>query len=248
MKALLTLVLSFLCSLAGAQATQLKVAVAANFAAPMEEIAAAFERSTGHKAALSFGSSGKFYAQIKNGAPFQLLLSADSQTPLRLEREGLTVVGTRTTYATGKLVLWSKQVGLIDDQGEVLRLAGFRRIALANPKLAPYGAATVEALSGLGLLEKLRPKFVQGENISQTYQFVATENAALGFVALSQVFSNGKIAAGSGWIVPAELYQPIRQDAVVLARGQDNPAAFDLLSFLRSDTARRIIRAYGYEG
>ncbi len=247
MKALITLGLFTVCFLSRVQAAELKVAVAANFAAPMQEITAAFERNTGHKASLSFGSTGKFYAQVKNGAPFQLLLSADSQTPLRLEHEGLTVMGTRTTYATGKLVLWSKQANLVDDQGEVLRHANFRRIALADPKLAPYGAATVEALSRLGLLAQLKPKFVQGENISQTYQFVATENAALGFVALSQVFSGGKIAEGSGWIVPAALHRPIQQDAVVLARGRDNPAAFELLRFLRSDIARRIMRAYGYE-
>jgi molybdate transport system substrate-binding protein len=248
MKAFVTRGLFTVFFLSSGQAAELKVAVAANFAAPMQEITAAFKRNTGHKAALSFGSTGKFYAQIKNGAPYQLLLSADSQTPLRLEQEGLTVVGTRTTYATGRLVLWSKQAKLVDAQGEVLRLGNFRRIALADPKLAPYGAATVEALSRLGLLAQLKPKFVQGENISQTYQFVATENAALGFVALSQVYSGGKIAEGSGWIVPAALHQPIRQDAVLLARGKDNPAAFELLSFLRSDIARRIMRAYGYEG
>lgn len=247
MKAFITLVLFSVCLLSKGQATELKVAVAANFAAPMQEITALFERDTGHKAALSFGSTGKFYAQVKNGAPFQLLLSADSQTPLRLEREGLTVLGTRTTYATGKLVLWSKQDSLVDARGEVLRGADFRRIALADPKLAPYGAATIEVLSRLGLLAQLKPKFVQGENVSQAYQFVATENAALGFVALSQVFLDGRIVEGSGWIVPAELYQPIHQDAVVLGRGRDNPAAFELLRFLGSDAARRIMRSYGYE-
>jgi molybdate transport system substrate-binding protein len=230
------------------QATPLlKVAVAANFAAPMQEISAAFERETGHRTALAFGSTGKFYAQINNGAPFEILLSADRSTPLKLEQGGLTVVGTRFTYATGKLVLWSKREGFVDGQGEVLRTANFRRIAVANPKLAPYGAATVEVLSRLGLRAQLTPKFVQGENVSQAYQFVATGNAALGFIALSQVFSKGKIARGSAWIVPDELYRPIRQDAVVLAKGRDNPVAHAFARFLRSETARRIIHAYGYE-
>ncbi len=240
------LLLACCCNLA--QAKQLKVAVAANFAAPIKEISAAFERDTGHEAALAFGSTGKFYAQITNGAPFEVLLSADRRVPLKLEQDGLAVAGTRFTYATGKLVLWSKREGFIDDQGEVLRGANFQRIAVANPKLAPYGLATVEVLSRLGLLAQLTPKFVQGENVSQTYQFVATENAALGFIALSQVFSRGKIAEGSAWIVPAELYQPIRQDAVVLAQGRDNPVAYAFTLFLRSATARRIMHAYGYEG
>ncbi|MEZ0308359.1 MAG: molybdate ABC transporter substrate-binding protein [Ramlibacter sp.] len=231
----------------GAHAAELQVAVAANFTAPMQKIATAFEAETGHKLLLSFGSTGKFYAQVRNGAPFQVLLAADDETPARLEKEGLAAGGTRFTYATGRLALWSAQPGVVDDKGDVLRRPGAGRIALADPKLAPYGAAAVEALTKLGLLQALQPRFVQGENIAQAYQFVVTGNAPLGFVALSQVMVDGKIARGSGWVVPSSLHTPIRQDAVVLAGGKDNAAAAALVAFLRSDKARAIIRAYGYE-
>ncbi len=232
---------------ASAQAAEVSVAVAANFTAPMQRIAAAFEQDTGHRAVLAFGSTGKFYAQIKNGAPFQVLLSADDETPARLEREGLGVSGTRFTYAIGRLVLWSRQPGLVDDKGDVLRSGKFERIALADPKLAPYGAAAVEVLNGLGLTSSLAPKFVQGENIAQTYQFVATGNAELGFVALSQVFADGKLTQGSAWMVPASLHAPIRQDAVVLSPGKDSAAAAALMAYLRNDKARAIIRSFGYD-
>lgn len=230
-----------------AQAAEVSVAVAANFTAPMQKIAAAFEQDTGHKAILAFGSTGKFYAQIKNGAPFQVLLSADDETPARLEREGLGVPGTRFTYAIGKLVLWSRQLGLVDDKGEVLRTGKFERIALADPKLAPYGAAAVEVLNGLGLMSSLAPKFVQGENIAQTYQFAATGNADLGLVALAQVWKEGKLTKGSAWVVPADLHSPIRQDALLLAPGADSAAARALLKYLQGDAARAVIRAFGYD-
>jgi molybdate transport system substrate-binding protein len=232
---------------ASAQAADVSVAVAANFTAPMQRIAAAFGQDTGHKAILAFGSTGQFYAQIKNGAPFQILLSADDETPARLEREGLGVSGTRFTYAIGKLVLWSRQPGLVDDKGDVLRTGKFEHIALADPKLAPYGAAAVEVLNGLGLMSSLAQKVVQGENIAQTYQFVATGNAELGFVALSQVFADGKLTQGSAWMVPASLHAPIRQDAVVLGSGMDNVAAAALMAYLRSDKARAIIRSFDYD-
>jgi len=195
---------------------------------------------------LAFGSTGKFYAQIKNGAPFQMLLAADDETPARLDKEGLAVPGSRFTYAIGKLVLWSAQAGLVDDQGAVLRTGGFERIAVADPRLAPYGAAAAETLNHLDLLQTLEPRFVRGENIGQTYQFVATGNAALGFVALSQVMVDGRITKGSAWLVPSELHTPIRQDAVILNTAKDNAAAAALASYLRSDKARAIIRAYGY--
>ncbi len=232
---------------APAMAAEVSVAVAANFTAPMHKIAQAFEQDTGHKALLAFGSTGNFYAQIKNGAPFQILLAADDETPARIEKEGLGVVNSRFTYATGKLVLWSKQAGLVDDKGDVLRTGKFERLAIANPKLAPYGAAALETLSKMGFLQNLQPKFVQGENISQTYQFIATENAQLGFVALSQVFANGRVKEGSAWIVPATLHQPIQQDAVLLVNGKDNPAATALLSYLRSDKVKTLIRSFGYD-
>ncbi|MCX2862044.1 molybdate ABC transporter substrate-binding protein [Paucibacter sp. PLA-PC-4] len=231
-----------------AHAAEVQVAVAANFSAPMLKIVQAFEQDSGHKAKLAFGSTGKFYAQIKNGAPFHLLLAADVTTPQRLVAEGLGLADSRFSYATGRLVLWSKQPGLVDAQGAVLTKAGaFERIALADPKLAPYGAAAVQALGKLDLLEALMPKFVQGESIAQTYQFIATENAALGFVALSQVQVDGRIAQGSAWIVPATLHDPIRQDALLLKAGLGNPAATALLQYLRSDKSRAIIRAHGYE-
>lgn len=235
------------CLVFSVQAAEVSVAVAANFTAPMQKIAAAFEQDTGHKALLAFGSTGKFYAQIKNGAPFQVLLSADDETPARLEREGSGPAGTRFTYAIGKLVLWSRQPGVVDDKGEVLKRGGFERLALADPKLAPYGAAAVEVLNGLGLLPALAPRFVQGENIAQTYQFVATGNAQLGFVALSQVMADGKLRDGSAWVVPASLHAPIRQDAIVLSAGKDNAAALALMDYLRSDKARAIIRTFGYD-
>lgn len=227
-------------------AAEVSVAVAANFTIPMQKLAAAFENETGHKAVLSFGSTGKFYAQIKNGAPFQVLLAADDETPARLEREGLAVAGTRFTYAIGKLVLWSKQPGFVDNKGEVLRNGIFKHIAVADPKLAPYGAAAMETLGKLGLLQNLQARIVQGENIGQTYQFVATGNAELGFVALSQVMSDGRITEGSAWVVPENLHAPIRQDAIVLATGKGNPAAAALAAYLRGDKARAIIRSFGY--
>lgn len=230
-----------------AGAAQVQVAVAANFTAPMQKIAPAFEADTGHKAILSFGATGKFYAQIRNGAPFQVLLAADDETPARLDKEGLAVPGSRFTYATGRLLLWSAQPGLVDNKGEVLTRPGDSRIAIADPRLAPYGAAAMETLKTLGLLPGLQARLVQGDSIAQAYQFVATGNAALGFVALSQAMAEGRISQGSAWVVPANLHQPLRQDAVLLSSGKDNPAAAALMAYLKGEKARGIIRAYGYE-
>ena len=232
---------------ATAAADETPVAVAANFAAPMQKIAADFERDTGHKAALAFGATGKFYAQIRNGAPFELLLAADDATPARLEQEGAAVAGSRFTYAIGKLVLWSAKPGYVDARGDVLKQAAFMHLAVANPKLAPYGAAALETLRTLGLLEAVQPKFVQAENIAQAYQFIATGNAELGFVSLSQVVRDGRIASGSGWIVPDRLHSPIRQDAVLLEKGKGKAAAEALLKYLKGDKARATIRAFGYD-
>lgn len=229
------------------QAAEVNVAVAANFTAPMKAIAYAFEQDTGHKAVLSFGSTGKFYAQIKNGAPFHVLLAADDETPERLEKEGLAVSGSRLTYAIGRLVLWSRQPGWVDDQGDVLRKGDFDRLAIADPKVAPYGAAAVETMTHLGLLPALQSRWVQGESIAQTYQFIATGNAALGFVALSQVMSNGRLTTGSAWLVPARMHAPLRHDAALLVRGRGNPAAAALLAYLNSAKARAIVQAFGYE-
>lgn len=230
-----------------AHADELPIAVAANFTAPLKQIAADFEKETGHKLVPAFGSTGKFYAQIKAGAPFAVLLAADDETPARLEKEGDGVAGSRFTYAIGKLVLWSKKEGYVDDKGEVLKKNMFQHLSLANPRLAPYGAAGVDTLRALGMLDAVQPKFVTAENISQAWQFVATGNAELGFVALSQVIRDGKISEGSGWIVPASLYQPIRQDAILLTKGKDKAAAEALLKYLRGEKARAVMKTYGYE-
>ncbi len=229
-----------------AHAEEVSVAVAANFATPMQKIAVLFTQDTGHTATLSMGSTGKFYAQIKNGAPFHVLLSGDEETPLRLEQENAAAPHTRITYAVGKLVLWSKQAGFVNAQGDVLRSGNFSHLALADPKLAPYGAAAIETLQALGLLTKLQPRLVQGESIGQAYQFVASGNAQLGFVALSQVMSNDRITEGSAWLVPPHLYQALRQDAVILKNGKDNKAATALMAYLKTEKARAVIRSFGY--
>lgn len=231
-----------------AQAEEVQVAVAANFTAPMQAIAAEFEKDTGHKALLAFGATGKFYAQIHNGAPFEVFLAADDATPSKLESEGATLAGSRFTYAIGTLVLWSAKEGYVDDKGEVLKTGSFAHLAQANPKTAPYGVAAQATLAKLGIAEQaLKDRMVLGENISQTYQFVATGNAELGFIALSQVYRDGKVTGGSAWIVPAEYHAPIRQDAVILAKGKDNPAAAALLDYLKGPKATALIRSYGYD-
>ena len=228
------------------QAAEVTVAVASNFSLPMRKIAAHFEVESGYKVRLSFGSTGALYAQIKNGGPFHLLLAADQEAPARLEKEGLGIAGTRFTYAQGRLVLWSRQAGLVDKEGEILKTGHFQKLALANPKLAPYGLAAMETLRSLSVTEQLKPKLVQGENISQAYQFVETENAQIGFVAMSQVFSEGQLLKGSTWIVPPQLYSPIRQDAILLLAGQNNSAATELMRYLKTDKAKSVMSAYGY--
>jgi len=230
-----------------ALAAEVSVAVAANFTAPMKVIAQDFERDTGHRALLAFGATGQFYAQIRNGAPFEVFLAADDETPQKLENEGFGVAGSRFTYATGRLVLWSKKPGLVDPQGDVLRRLQFDKIAMSNPKLSPYGAAAVEALTRIGLHDRILAKAVEGSNITQTFQFVASGNADLGFVALSQVFENGRIKEGSAWVVPAAMHAPIRQDAVLLKPGRDNAAALALLKYLQTPKARATILSFGYE-
>lgn len=246
MQRLFTLLLA--CGLcATTQAAEVKVAVAANFTAPMQKIAAEFEKDTGHKALVSTGATGAFYAQIKNGAPFEVFLSADDETPARLEAEGVGVKGSRFTYAVGKLVLWSAKPGFVDARGEVLKKGDFNKLSIANPKTAPYGAAGIEVLKKLGLLEMLQPRIVQGENISQTFQFVSTGNAELGFVALSQVWENGALKSGSAWIVPGADYTQIKQDAIILNNGVGKPAVDALIKYLKSDKAKLVIKSYGYE-
>ena len=223
------------------RADEVKVAVAANFTAAMKPIAAGFEQSTGHAAVMSFGSTGKLYTQIINGAPFAVFLAADQKRPRLLEAEGKA--SGRFTYAIGKLALWSAEPGLVDAAGEVLYKGDFARLAVANPKTAPYGTAAMEVLDRLGLASKLAPRLVRGDSIAQTHQFVATGNAELGFVALAQVALD---TSGSRWTVPQGLYTPIRQDAVLLQAGSGQPAALALMDYIKAREARAIIERYGY--
>ena len=228
-------------------AEQVSVAVAANFAEPLRQLAAEFNKDSGHQLQAAIASTGTFYAQIRAGAPFDILLAADEQTPARLEKEGLGVAGSRFTYANGKLLLWSRSTTLVDPRGAVLQRDNFRHLAVANPRLAPYGAAAFAVLKQLGLTESLRHKLVMGENAGQTYQFVVSGNAELGFIALSQVARAGHWHSGSGWLVPPALYPPIRQDAVLLVNGRGKAAAEAFLAYLRSEKAKTIIRSFGYD-
>ena len=247
MRALKTLTAAFglivaLVIAGAASAGQTNVAVAANFTEPAKEIAAAFKAKTGHEAVLSFGSSGQFFTQITQDAPFEVFLSADEERPKKLVDQGLGVADSRFTYAIGKLVLWSKDPGLVKGE-ETLRSGSFAKVAICDPAAAPYGAAAVETMRSLKLYDTLQPKLVTGANIAQAFQFVDTGNAELGFVALSQVAGS---KAGSRWMVPQNLYKPIRQDAVLLKKGADNEAATAFLSFLKGPEARAIIEKYGY--
>lgn len=242
LRALLGLVAAALAA-GAATASEVRVAVAANFTEPAREIARGFEAATGHRAVLSFGSSGQFYAQIANGAPFEVFLSADVERPQKAEAEGLAVPGTRFTYATGRLVLWSRTPGLVTGQATLAR-GGFERLAIADPRTAPYGLAAVETLRSLGLYDRLSGKLVQGASIAQAYQFASTGAAEVGLVALSQV---AKTRGGSRWIVPARLHSPIAQQAVLLKPGADDPAARAFLAYLKGPQARAVIRRYGYE-
>jgi molybdate transport system substrate-binding protein len=241
------MLLSFLTLNSSTYAEEIHAAVASNFTAPMKDIVKQYEEESGNKVILSFGSSGKFFAQIQNGAPFQIFLSADESKPDALEKAGLIVTGTRFTYAIGALALWSVKPDFIDNNDARLKSGDFNKLALANPKLAPYGFAATEVLEGLGLTESTKSKWVMGENISQTYQFASTGNTDLGFVALSQIMSEGRITKGSSWIIPTDQYSPIRQDAVLLKSAENSTAAKELLNYLRSDKARSIIHSYGYK-
>ena len=238
---LLTLAVASLAVHAG----ETTVAVAGNFAEPMKTIVADFSRATGHTVRVSTGATGKFYAQIVNGAPFDVLLAADDITPARLVAEKHGVPGSAFTYAIGRLVLWSADAGKVDANASALRSGNFRFLSIANPRIAPYGRAALETLASMKV-DVPQNKRVMGESITQAWQFVASGNADLGFVALAQVWRDGKLASGSAWIVPENLHRPIRQDAVLLVRGQNNPAARAFLDWLRSPAAKRIIESYGY--
>ena len=229
-----------------AEADEVQVAVAANFLAPLQEIAKSFEKQTGHQTLITSGATGQLFTQIQNGAPFEVMISADAKTPKKLVKNELALADSQFTYARGKLVLWSVDPALVDASGTVLKSDKFKHLAIANPKTAPYGTAAMEALDKLGLTASLKSKLVEGENISQAKQFVDTGNAEVGFVALSQVYKDGKITKGSAWVVPLDLYAPLYQDAVLLKKGEDNPAATALLNYLKSDKAKAIMTTYGY--
>lgn len=246
-KLILTRAAALLLVPAWAQADEFQVAVAANFTAPSKDIAAAFEAETGHKALLSFGSTGNFYSQIKNGAPFTILLAADAKTPARLEEEGDAKPGSRYTYAQGALALWSGQEGFVDDQGQVLKSDKFKYLSVADPKLAPYGAAAYELLNAWGLADSLQGRIVTGQNIGQAYQFAESGQAELGLIAWSQVCRDGQLSKGSVWLAPAELYSPIQQDVVILKPGADSAAVQAFADYVKnSPKAREIILSYGY--
>lgn len=240
-------VLAGLITLNSAWADEVQVAVAANFTAPLQAIAKDFEKDTGHKLVVASGATGQFYAQIKNGAPFDVFLAADDSTPAKLEQEKAIVPGSRFTYAIGTLALWSAKPGYVDDKGEILKQNTFQHLAIANPKTAPYGLAATQVLDKLNLTETTQAKLVEGQNITQAFQFVSTGNAELGFVALSQIYKDGKLQSGSAWIVPAPLHEPMRQDAVILEKGKDNPAAKALFDYLKGPKAAAVIKSYGYD-
>lgn len=245
------MLLRYLCVLAFAfvgcgGASEVTVAVASNFAEPMKMIVAEFEKHSGHQVNVAIGSSNKFYFQIKSGAPFDALFSADQNVPTALIHDGLAVPDSRLTYAVGAIVLWSATAGLVDEQGAILQRQAFQTLAIANPRLAPYGVAAMEVLHNLGVVGALESKLVQGANIAQAYQFVATGNAEVGFVSVSQVIRNGALKSGSAWLVPPHLYSPLKQDAVLLRRSENNHAAQQLLQFMHSETARAIIASFGY--
>jgi len=236
-----------LISLNSAWADEVQVAVAANFTAPIQAIAKDFEKDTGHKLVAAYGATGQFYAQIKNGAPFEVFLAADDSTPAKLEQEKEIVPGSRFTYAIGTLALWSAKEGYVDGKGDVLKKNEYQHLSIANPKTAPYGLAATQVLGKLNLTEATQGKIVEGQNITQAFQFVSTGNAELGFVALSQVYKDGKVTNGSAWIVPSNLHEPIRQDAVILNKGKDNVAAKALVEYLKGPKAAAVIKSYGYE-
>ncbi|GAB5467995.1 MAG: molybdate ABC transporter substrate-binding protein [Rhodospirillales bacterium] len=244
----LALVLSLLLPASTARAGEALIAVAANVKPAVDRLRAAFEAESGHVLTVSVGSTGKLFAQIVNGAPFTILLAADQDRPARLEAEGWAVPGSRFTYATGRLALWSPDPGAIPggDGPAVLSAGGFRALAIANPALAPYGLAATETLEALGLAQELADRLVIGQNIGQAFALVATGNAELGFIARSLLPAFDAPLAGSRWLVPADLHAPIRQDAVLLRAGADNPAALAFLHFLRGAEAAAILETQGY--
>jgi molybdate transport system substrate-binding protein len=228
------------------EAKPVQVAVAANFSKTMQSLVTEFEKNYDYQIALSFGSSGKFYAQIKQGAPYELFFSADQAKPEVLQQEGLVVAGSRFTYAIGRLVVWTVRPDFANKIEIKLKYGAFNKLAIANPKLAPYGAATLQVLSHLGLIDDTQARWVRGENIAQTYQFVHSGNADLGFVALSQLLGRKNMIEGFYWLVPDNMHQPIKQDVVLLKRAAQSQGAKTFLDFIHTEKAQTIIAEYGY--
>ena len=230
-----------------ASAAEVRVAVASNFAAPMERIATLFKKESGHTLKMSPGASGKLSAQIRKGEAFDVFLSADEETPKRLMQEGFAVGGSRFVYATGRLVLWSVQPDLVDENGAILNKGSFTKLAIANPRFSPYGVAAQETLTKLTMWNAIQRKLDKGDDLTETYRLAATERADLAFIALSQVMREGKVREGSWWLVPSTMHHPIRQSAVLLSGAQDRAAAKAFLAFLKSAKAAAIMRGFGYE-
>ena len=228
---------------APARADEVRIAVATNFSGTMDALVGAFEAKSDHTILVSSGSTGSHYAQIKNGAPFDAFFSADAERPKLLESEGIGVAGSRFLYAVGRLALWSPRAGYVDGDGAVIATGDYRHLAIANPELAPYGAAARQVLRARGLWDTVQPRLVQGQDIGQAYSFVATANAELGFVALAQIKRPGTDPDGSDWLVPESLHEPIEQQAVLL---RDTPGARAFVEFVKTEEARAIIRNYGY--
>lgn len=244
---LLCLALAWMTLAAGAaQAAEARAAVASNFLRASEELAEDFHARSGHRIRVSAASTGKLYAQIRAGAPFDLLLAADASTPRKLVDEGLAQADTLYDYATGRLVLWSRDPDRVTDGEALLREGPIERLAIANPALAPYGAAAQQALQRLERWEAVQPVLVLGENVGQAMQFVATGAAPLGLLPRSLVLEAEHQSPGSGWEVPESWHAPIIQSAVLLNRGRDNPAARGFSDYLRSAPARAIVLRHGY--
>lgn len=248
LKKRILLLASVLVGVAGiAGANEIRVAVAANFTAPMKDIAAIYEKETGTKVLASFGATGAFYSQIKNGAPYQILFAADSKTPDKIVNEGLGVKESNKTYALGKLVLWSAQPNFVKDNKDFILSSEVKKLAVADPKLAPYGLAAYQTMTAWGELDKVKDELVTGDNIGKTFQFAKTGNAQAGFVALSQVFKDGKMTSGSGWIIPEKFYEPIKQNVVVLKQADKDKGVENFMKFFfTSSKVKSVIESYGY--
>ena len=228
-------------------AAEINAAITANFAVPMEHLAALFKKESGHTIKINAAASGKLYAQIKGGAAFDIFLSADEELPKRLIQEGSAIAGSRIVYATGRLVLWSAQPGLVDDKGSVLNNGNFEKLAIPNPAYSPYGMAAKETLTKLTMWNAMQKKLKKGEDVIQTYQLATSERAELAFIPLSLIMHDGKVTTGSWWLVPPELHNPVKQSAVLLSAAQEPAAAKALLAFLKSDKAKAVMRGFGYE-